>query len=69
MKHEQAIRLNAKLYEVRDAAKAVLGDKYRARMEEGGKLIAGIAKAKGCGVMEVALDVSQSAASVDGGAM
>lgn len=62
MKHEQPIRLAAKLYEVRDAAKRALGDKYRERMAEGGRLLSGIAEAKKCGVMEVALNVSQSAA-------
>ena len=62
MKHEQPIRIAAKLYEVRDHAKRALGDKYRARMKEGGKLLTGIAEAKKCGVMDVALNVSQSAA-------
>jgi hypothetical protein len=60
--HEQAFRIIAKLYEVRDHAKRVLGDKYRARMEEGGKLLSGIAEAKGCCVTEVALNASQAAA-------
>jgi hypothetical protein len=62
MKHEQAIRMNAKLYEVRDTVRKVLGDSYRARMAEGGKMLSEMADAKNCGVLEVALNVSQSAA-------
>lgn len=62
MSHEQAIRINAKLYEVRDAARKVLGDSYRARMAEGGKMLSEIAEAKKCSVLDVALNVSQSAA-------
>jgi len=62
MTHEQPIRIAAKLYAVRDYAKRALGDKYHARMEEGGKLLTGIAEAKKCGVMEVAINASQSAA-------
>src|SRR3989304_7175855 len=62
MAHKQPIRIAAKLYAVRDYAKRALGDKYHARMEEGGKLLTGIAEAKKCGVMEVAINASQSAA-------
>jgi hypothetical protein len=65
VKHEQAIRLNAKLYEVRDTARKVLGDSYRARMAEGGRMLSEMAEAKKCGVLEVALNVSQSAARKD----
>jgi hypothetical protein len=64
LKHEQPIRLAAKLYEVRDAARKTLGDKYRTRMEENGKLLSAMAKDRGCGVMDVALDASKSAASM-----
>lgn len=65
MKLEQAVRLNAKLYEVRDTAKKVLGDRYRAQMAEGGRMLSEMATAKKCGVLEVALNVSQSAARKD----
>ena len=60
MSHEQPIRIAAKLYEARDAVRKALGSNYRPRMRDGGKLLAGIAKQKNCGVLEVALNVSQS---------
>jgi len=59
--YERCIHINAKLYQVRDAARRALGDKYRAKMAEGGELLSGVAQARGCGVLEVALNVSQAA--------
>ena len=56
------IQLAAKLYDVRDHVRRALGDTYAERMAEGGELLTGIAKARGCGVLEVAVNVSQAAA-------
>lgn len=61
MSNANPIRMAAKFYDIRDHVKRVLGDKYSARMAEGGKLLTGIAEQKGCGILEVALNVCQSA--------
>ena len=43
MDHEHRARMIAKLYECRDAARTLLGEKYPARMAEYGKEIRAIA--------------------------
>ncbi len=57
----KTIQMAAKLYLMRDQAKAALGDRYAERMAEGGRLLSAIAEKRGCGVLEVAINVSKAA--------
>lgn len=62
---EKVIRLAAKLYDARDHVKLLLGDAYAMRMRDGGKLLTGVAKSRGCGVLEVATEMARLMADED----
>lgn len=53
---EQQIRIASKLYECRDAARTLLGDNYRPRMDELGTVLNRIAEVRKVGVLEAAQD-------------
>jgi hypothetical protein len=46
------VQIAAKLYECRDAARTILGDKYQERMREYGDSIRSVAAAKECSELE-----------------
>ncbi|AJG18855.1 hypothetical protein [Cupriavidus basilensis] len=54
---QQAIQIAAKLYEVRDTIKRLLGDRYRERMDELGSALQKIAARKGKDVLMTAKEI------------
>lgn len=56
---EQAIKLAAKLYEMRDGAKQLLGDRYPARMAEFRKAIEMVQAKKNLDALKAAMDICQ----------
>lgn len=51
---ESKIRLAARLYEARDTARILLGDKYASRMQEGGTMLQDLAEKSGKSLLVVA---------------
>lgn len=51
---EQQVKMAAKLYECRDTAKTLLGDRYKARMAELGDALKAIAAGKKCELLHAA---------------
>ena len=64
MTSEQQIRLAAKLYEMRDGAKHILGDRYQERMNDFAKAIRIVQDRKKLDILQAAIDICQH---VDGG--
>lgn len=60
MQNPNPIRLAAKLYECRDAARTLLGEQYLARMAEYGATIRQVAAAKQCSDIKAAMLLAQS---------
>lgn len=58
---EQSIRIAAKLYEFRDGAKRLLGERYEARMADFRKPIEIVQAKKNCGVLEAATHICKNA--------
>jgi len=56
---EQNVRTAARLYEARDTAKTVLGDKYALRMFRGGQLLTKSARNSGQSVLTVAAHLAK----------
>jgi hypothetical protein len=54
---QQQVEMAAKLYELRDRARRLLGDKYKAQMAELGKILKATADRDGKEVLAVATDV------------
>ncbi len=54
MSDEKAIRLAAKMYEAREAARTLLGDKFKERMAEGIKALEALAAEHKITVLEAA---------------
>jgi len=59
MIHEREIRTAARLYEARDTARALLGDKYAGRMAEGGKLLSSLANNGGESIIAAAARMAE----------
>ncbi len=53
---EPRVKIAAKLYEMRDSAKLILGDKYQAKMAEFGKIIRMTAERDRKNVIQVAIE-------------
>jgi Flp pilus assembly secretin CpaC len=51
---EQQVRMAVRLYEARDAAKRLLGEKYKARMAELGGMLTQLAAERKCDVLVAA---------------
>jgi hypothetical protein len=56
---EQQVRMAARLYEMRDAARKILGDDYQARMKEYGDVLTTAAKASGKSELAVATTLAK----------
>jgi hypothetical protein len=56
---EQQVRMATKLYECRDAARSLLGDKYQKRMQDLGAALTKLAERKGCSVVDAAIDTAK----------
>jgi len=56
---EQQIAISARLYEMRDKARTLLGDKYRQHMEELGRILKMTAARQQKDVLSVAIDVCE----------
>ena len=54
---EQQVQIAATLYEMRDKARRLLGDKYKPCMAELGRILQDTARETGSGVLETAIDV------------
>jgi hypothetical protein len=54
---QQQVEMAAKLYELRDRARRLLGDKYKAHMAELGKILKATSERDGKDVLAVATDV------------
>lgn len=54
---QQQVEMAAKLYELRDRARRLLGDKYKAHMAELGKILKATAERDGKEVLSVATEV------------
>ena len=54
---EKDVQMAAKLYEMRDKARRLLGDKYKPCMAELGRILQDTARETGGGVLETAIDV------------
>lgn len=59
MATEQQVRMAAQLYDMRDKAKRLLGDKYKPHMAELGKILKMTAEREKQSVLAVATDVSK----------
>jgi hypothetical protein len=64
---EQQIRIASKLYEARDAARSLLGDRYAERVGEVRAVIRGLASAEKINTLSAALNLGQRVAEVDDG--
>lgn len=54
---QQQVQMAAKLYELRDRAKTLLGDKYKPHMADLGKILKATAERDGKDVLSVATEV------------
>lgn len=54
---EKQVQIAATLYEMRDKARRLLGDKYKPCMAELGRILQDTARETGRGVLETAIDV------------
>lgn len=54
---QQQVQMAAKLYELRDRARTLLGDKYKPHMTELGKILKATAERDGKNVLAVATEV------------
>lgn len=54
---ERNVKMAAQLYEMRDAAKRILGERYRPHMEDIGKILQMTAERDGVSPLSVATDV------------
>lgn len=61
MQTEQAVKMAAKLYECRDTAKRVFGDRYYERMEAYGQTVKSAANALNCSDMAAATTLANKA--------
>lgn len=61
MQNEHVVKMAAKLYECRDAARSILGEKYPERMMEYGDLVRRLAAADGCGEIDAGTRLAKSA--------
>jgi hypothetical protein len=59
MASEQQIRLAAKLYEMRDGAKHILGNRYHERMNEFAEAIRIVQQRRKLDILNAALDICQ----------
>lgn len=57
MTTESQIKMAAQLYDMRDKAKMLLGDKYKGHMETLGKILKDIPRQKDKAVLSVAIDL------------
>lgn len=64
MNNEKATRLAAKLYECRDAARTLLGDKYHDRMAEYERVIRGVAAERCIGLVEAGTEIATKSGGV-----
>ena len=58
---EQHIKMAARLYEIRDTARRLLGSQYRERMDGMGAVLSALAKDKGRNVLSVAIEEGKKA--------
>lgn len=56
---EQQVKMAAKLYEMRDRARRLLGEKYKPHMDELGRILTMTAKRDGKSVLKVATDIAK----------
>lgn len=61
MTEQNLIQISAKLYECRDTARRLLGDKYHDRMEAYGKLIQDVMDRKKCNELKAGMLLAQHA--------
>jgi hypothetical protein len=61
MQTEQAVKTTARLYECRDTAKQLLGNKYRERMDAYSQVIKSAANAMECGDLTAAIALAKKA--------
>lgn len=54
---EKQVKIAANLYEMRDKARRLLGDKYKPCMAELGRILQNTARETGRGTLETALDI------------
>lgn len=66
---EQSVRLLAKLYEHRGAARALLGDRYAATMADGATMIRAVMAKHGCSELDAALKLGKEARDNPGSVM
>lgn len=57
--NEKQVRMAAQMYEMRDAAKVLLQDKFNAHMVKIGALLQSYANAKGKSVLSAAIDAAK----------
>lgn len=57
---EQQIRIASKLYECRDAARTLLGERYKGRMAELGAVLTRIAEGRKVSVLRAAQDAAKA---------
>jgi len=60
---EANIRILAKLYEHRDVARAILGDRYEKTMTKGAEMIRGVMAHHGCSELDAALKLGKEASA------
>ncbi len=58
---ERRIKMAAKLYECRDAAKTLLGGQYAPKMRQWGEVISGKARESGCSELAAAVALAKDA--------
>lgn len=62
---EKQVKMAARMYEWRDKAKRILGDKYKAKMAEIGKMLTAIAAREGKEPLAMAIDLCKTRPGLD----
>lgn len=62
---EHEVRLAAKLYELRDTARSLLGDRYATKMQELGGVLSMVAEKTQREPLSVAIEAARDAAAVE----
>lgn len=61
MTEQKPIQISAKLYQCRDTARLLLGDKYHARMESYGNLVRDVMDRKKCNELKASILLAEHA--------
>lgn len=56
---EEQVRMATKLYDARDAARVLLGDRYSATIASGAQMIRAVMDKHGCGELDAALKLGK----------